>query len=173
MSINAFKNNQVVSLDDLTSSGNASKQQTNAIDKDLTKAIALEKITAVEVKKSEELSKKLEVNQEQLNKDKLAQEAESLDQSVNVSDAMKTISEFINMPVRTVNFTQDDGSEKTVIKIFDSESNELIKQFPSEEILSIAQRIIDLQQDISQKTGIFLMKISNYPSFYVEANFLR
>jgi flagellar protein FlaG len=156
MSINAFKNNQVVSLDDLTSSGNASKQQTNAIDKDLTKAIALEKITAVEVKKSEELSKKLDVNQEQLNKDKLAQEAESLDQSVNVSDAMKTISEFINMPVRTVNFTQDDGSEKTVIKIFDSESNELIKQFPSEEILSIAQRIIDLQQDISQKTGILL-----------------
>ena len=156
MSINAFKNNQVVSLDDLTSSGNASKQQTNAIDKDLTKAIALEKITAVEVKKSEELSKKLDVNQEQLNKDKLAQEAESLDQSVNVSDAMKTISEFINMPVRTVNFTQDDGSEKTVIKIFDSESNDLIKQFPSEEILSIAQRIIDLQQDISQKTGILL-----------------
>ncbi|NQZ86948.1 MAG: flagellar protein FlaG [Colwellia sp.] len=156
MSINAFKNNQVVSLDDLTSSGNASKQQTNAIDKDLTKAIALEKITAVEVKKSEELSKKLEINQEQLNKDKLAQEAESLDQSVNVSDAMKTISEFINMPVRTVNFTQDDGSERTVIKIFDSESKELIKQFPSEEILSIAQRIIDLQQDISQKTGILL-----------------
>jgi flagellar protein FlaG len=156
MSINAFKNNQVVSLDDLTSSGNASKQQTNAIDKDLTKAIALEKITAIEVKKSEELSKKLDVNQEQLNKDKLAQEAESLDQSVNVSHAMKTISEFINMPVRTVNFTQDDGSEKTVIKIFDSESNELIKQFPSEEILSIAQRIIDLQQDISQKTGILL-----------------
>ena len=91
-----------------------------------------------------------------MNKDKLAQETESLDQSVNVSDAMKTISEFINMPVRTVNFTQDDGSEKTVIKIFDSESNELIKQFPSEEILSIAQRIIDLQQDISQKTGILL-----------------
>ena len=46
--------------------------------------------------------------------------------------------------------------EKTVIKIFDSESNELIRQFPSEEILSIAQRIIDLQHDISQKTGILL-----------------
>ena len=45
---------------------------------------------------------------------------------------------------------------KTVIKIFDSESNELIRQFPSEEILSIAQRIIELQQDISQKTGILL-----------------
>jgi flagellar protein FlaG len=156
MSINALKNNQMTPLDDVNPSSGTSKQRTDNINNDLSKVIELEKITAVEVKKSEELSKKLEISQEQLNKDKLAQEAESLDESVNVSDAMKTISEFINMPVRTVNFTQDDGSEKTVIKIFDSESNELIKQFPSEEILSIAQRIIDLQQDISQKTGILL-----------------
>jgi flagellar protein FlaG len=157
MSINAFKNNQVVSLDDLTSSGNTSKQQIDAVDKNLTNGVALEKITAVEVKKSEELSKKTQIlNEDKKAEDKKAEEKKALDQSVNVSDAMKTISEFINMPVRTVNFTQDDGSEKTVIKIFDSESNELIKQFPSEEILSIAQRIIDLQQDISQKTGILL-----------------
>jgi flagellar protein FlaG len=156
MSINAFKNNQVVSLDDLGLSSKASKQKIDGIDKDSNKTIAINNITAVEVKKSEEFSKKIDITEEQLNKDKRAEEAESLEQSVNVSDAMKTISEFINMPVRTVNFTQDDGSEKTVIKIFDSESNELIKQFPSEEILSIAQRIIDLQQDISQKTGILL-----------------
>jgi len=156
MSINAFKNNQVVSVDDLNLSGNAYKQKTETMNNDSTKAIALKKITAVEVNKSEELSKTVEVNQEQLDKDKKAEEAESLDKPAKVADAMKTISEFINMPVRTVNFTQDDGSEKTVIKIFDSESNELIRQFPSEEILSIAQRIIDLQQDISQKTGILL-----------------
>jgi flagellar protein FlaG len=156
MSINAFKNNQVVLMDDLALSSNASKQQVDGIDKNSTKSITLENITAVEVKKSEELSKKIDISEEQLSKDEKAKESESLEQSVNVSDAMKTISEFINMPVRTVNFTQDDGSEKTVIKIFDSESNELIKQFPSEEILSIAQRIIDLQQDISQKTGILL-----------------
>jgi flagellar protein FlaG len=156
MSINAFKNNQVVSLDDLGLSSKASKQKIDGIDKYSNKTIAINNITAVEVKKSEEFSKKIDITEEQLNKDKRAEEAESLEQSVNVSDAMKTISEFINMPVRTVNFTQDDGSEKTVIKIFDSESNELIKQFPSEEILSIAQRIIDLQQDISQKTGILL-----------------
>jgi len=141
-------------------SGNAAKQKRDTIDSELTNSIALEKITAVEVKKSEELSKRIQVEQEQLNKDKQDEDAESLVQSATatatVSDAMKTISEFINMPVRTVNFTQDDGSERTVIKIFDSESNELIKQFPSEEILSIAQRIIDLQQDISQKTGILL-----------------
>jgi flagellar protein FlaG len=156
MSINAFKNNQVISLDDMKISNEGANQKPNRVDKDSANAIALENITAIEVKKSQELSTKVDLNREQLDKDKKAEEAESLEQSVNISDAMKTISEFINMPVRTVNFTQDDGSEKTVIKIFDSESNELIRQFPSEEILSIAQRIIDLQQDISQKTGILL-----------------
>ena len=60
------------------------------------------------------------------------------------------------MPLRTVNFTQDDGSERTVIKVYDTDNNELIKQFPSEEILAIAQRIVELQQDISEKTGILL-----------------
>jgi flagellar protein FlaG len=156
MSINAFKNNQVISLDDMKISNDGANQKPNRVDKDSTNAIALENITAIEVKRSQELATKIDLNREQLGEDKKAEEAESQEQSVNISDAMKTISEFINMPVRTVNFTQDDGSEKTVIKIFDSESNELIRQFPSEEILSIAQRIIDLQQDISQKTGILL-----------------
>jgi flagellar protein FlaG len=155
MSINTFKNNQIGFSDDLALSNNTAKQQRDAIEKDSTNTIALEKITVVEVKKTEELLNQSDVTQKQLDKEKEIKE-KALDESVNVSDAMKTISEFINMPVRTVNFTQDDGSEKTVIKIFDSESNELIKQFPSEEILSIAQRIIDLQQDISQKTGILL-----------------
>ncbi|MFT5294063.1 MAG: flagellar protein FlaG [Colwellia sp.] len=155
MSINTFKNNQIGFSDDLALSNNTAKQQRDAIEKDSTNTIALEKITVVEVKKTEELLNQSDVTQKQLDKEKEIKE-KALDESVNVSDAMKTISEFINMPVRTVNFTQDDGSEKTVIKIFDSESNELIKQFPSEEILSIAQRIIDLQQDISKKTGILL-----------------
>lgn len=155
MSVNAFKNNQMSLSEDLVLSTNLANQQKDAIDKDSSNAIALNKITAIEVKKSEDVSNKVDLTQEQLNQDKKTEE-ETLAHSENVADAMKTISEFINMPVRTVNFTQDDGSEKTVIKIFDSESNELIKQFPSEEILSIAQRIIELQQDISQKTGILL-----------------
>jgi flagellar protein FlaG len=73
-----------------------------------------------------------------------------------LKDAMSTISEFLNIPVRSVNFAKHEETSRTVIKIFDSENKELIKQIPSEEVLSIAQRIVKLQQDVGSKTGILL-----------------
>lgn len=111
-------------------------------------------LSLVEVHKKAEIAFEQDLQSDAAKENK--SDAELQAESELISDAMKTISEFISMPVRTVNFTQDDGSEKTVIKIYDSTSNELIKQFPSEEILLIAQRIVELQQDISQKTGILL-----------------
>ena len=111
-------------------------------------------LSLIDVQKKAEVAFKQAIESDKVKENK--SDAELQAESELISDAMKTISEFISMPVRTVNFTQDDGSEKTVIKIYDSTNNELIKQFPSEEILLIAQRIVELQQDISQKTGILL-----------------
>ena len=62
----------------------------------------------------------------------------------------------MNQPPRNVNFTKHDDSGKTVIKVFDKTNNELIKQFPSEEILMIAGKISSLHQEVGQQTGIFL-----------------
>ena len=73
-----------------------------------------------------------------------------------LEEAVQVIADFMNMPVKNVNFAKADGSDKTVIKVFDSESKELIKQFPSEEALEIAQRIVELRQDVGKKTGILL-----------------
>jgi uncharacterized FlaG/YvyC family protein len=68
--------------------------------------------------------------------------------------AIAVVSNFINQPPRNVNFTKDTDSGKTVIKVFELESQELIKQFPSEELISIAQKIKALQQEVGEKAGI-------------------
>jgi len=68
--------------------------------------------------------------------------------------AIEVVSNFINQPPRNVNFTKDTDSGKTVIKVFELESKELIKQFPSEELISIAQKIKALQQEVGEKAGI-------------------
>lgn len=81
---------------------------------------------------------------------------QSKDEASKIEEAVATISEFMSLPIRSVNFTQDDGTDKTVIKVFDSENKELIKQFPSEEVLEIAQKIVDLRQDVDNKAGILL-----------------
>ena len=87
--------------------------------------------------------------------DTVDDESKAVDMQV-LADAVETITSFVNMPTRSVNFAQDVLSEKMVIKVFDSENDELIRQFPSEEILLIAQRIVEFQQDVSKKTGILL-----------------
>ena len=154
MSVKIIKDNPMQFVDDFNQLNkqplveNLNPKSNQADGNDLTKQ------SSVNIQKSAEVSFEQTVTENQKKEPKSAEELQS--ESELVADAMKTISEFISMPVRTVNFTQDDGSEKTVIKIYDSKSNELIKQFPSEEILLIAQRIVELQQDISQKTGILL-----------------
>ena len=73
-----------------------------------------------------------------------------------IEQAFAEISEFMNVYNRNVNFSMDEKSEKTVIKVFDSDSQELIKQFPSEDLIKLAQKIRELRQDVDLKSGIFL-----------------
>ncbi|WP_286265366.1 flagellar protein FlaG [Thalassotalea atypica] len=84
------------------------------------------------------------------------QENSKKSDSEQLDKAVEIVSEFMNLPMKNVNFLTDDSSAKTVIKVFDSESQELIKQFPSEEVLEIAQRILQIREDVGKKTGILL-----------------
>ncbi len=78
------------------------------------------------------------------------------EEALVIDEALEVIADFMQLSSRNINFQQDDASDRTVIKFFDSESKELIKQFPSEEVLEIAQKIVKLRQDVGEKTGIFL-----------------
>jgi len=80
------------------------------------------------------------------------------DTEAQLEQAIAVVSEFMNQPPRNINFTRDSDSGKTVIKVFDIESQELIKQFPSEELISIAQKIQALHQEVGEKAGILLDK---------------
>lgn len=73
-----------------------------------------------------------------------------------IEEAIEVIADFMKVTTQNVNFYKDETSDKTVIKVFDGESKDLIKQFPSEEFLDIANKILSLRQDIGLKTGILL-----------------
>lgn len=76
--------------------------------------------------------------------------------ALELEEAVQVFTDFMQLSTQNVNFHKDETSEKTVIKVFDSESNDLIKQFPSEEVIDIAHKILELRQDIGLKTGILL-----------------
>ncbi|REL30288.1 flagellar protein FlaG [Thalassotalea euphylliae] len=93
---------------------------------------------------------------EQVAAEEQSQAADEQSPAGDLTDAIETVSSFIEPQIRNVNFTQDDSSGQTVIKVFDAQSRELIKQFPSDEILELAERIKGLQDEVVDRTGILI-----------------
>lgn len=81
-------------------------------------------------------------------------EEKSKEQSLE--EAVSLVQDYLDKNQRGVNFSLDDSTEKTVIKVMDTKNQELVKQFPSEELLRIANKIKELEQELSNKVGIFL-----------------
>lgn len=58
-----------------------------------------------------------------------------------VAHAVKNMNEFFQMVRRTLQFSLDDESGRVVVKIKDAETDEVIRQIPSEEILRLAKSL--------------------------------
>ena len=67
--------------------------------------------------------------------------------SAEITEAVTEINEIIRSVQRDLSFNVDEDSGKTIIRVIDSESGELIRQIPSEDILVIAIQLRDFQQD--------------------------
>ena len=67
------------------------------------------------------------------------------DQKRQVEAAVKAVKEFIQPMASNLAFEMDDDSGRTVIKITEASSGELIRQIPSEEMLEIAKALDRLQ----------------------------
>jgi flagellar protein FlaG len=86
--------------------------------------------------------KQIEVKPEQeLSKEKTASESISAKEVEEVLEAFQDLSETIQTKL---SFSVDDNNNEIVVKVFDKESNELIRQFPSEEMLSLQDKMTDL-----------------------------
>lgn len=81
----------------------------------------------------------------------LPQQAKS--EPVNIVDlskadldkAVSDINNFVQNVKRDLSFKMDEGSGQTVIKVIDSDSGELIRQIPSEDVLAIAAQLREVK----------------------------
>lgn len=67
------------------------------------------------------------------------------EQKQQLADAVKAVKEFIQPQAGNLEFTMDEETGDTIIKIVDSSSGELIRQIPSKEMLEIAKALDRLQ----------------------------
>jgi flagellar protein FlaG len=60
-----------------------------------------------------------------------------------VQEAVSRINQYVQQTERTLDFQLDEDSGKTVIRVYDRQSDELIRQIPSELALELAQKLND------------------------------
>jgi flagellar protein FlaG len=73
-----------------------------------------------------------------------------------LQQAVDVINQAVALEQRSLSFSIDDVSGRSVIKVVDFETDELIKQIPSEELLKVAQDIKRLQEEMGQSIGLLI-----------------
>ncbi|ABA58824.1 Flagellar protein FlaG protein [Nitrosococcus oceani ATCC 19707] len=58
-------------------------------------------------------------------------------------EAVQNINDFMQAVRRELQFSIDEATGRTVIKVIDRENGEMIRQVPSEEVMALAQRIAE------------------------------
>lgn len=70
---------------------------------------------------------------------KAEQAAEAKESSVQ--EAVSKLNDYVQSVERKLEFQVDDDSGDTVVKVYDKNSQELIRQMPNEEALELSQRL--------------------------------
>lgn len=121
------------------------------IKQDLSVVTNKGKVEQEDLPKEEVFSERVDIKVNDIEKDKTKEETQE-----KLTTAINIVSDFMNQPPRNVSFSQAESSGKTIVKIFDSNSQELIKQFPSEKIINMAERISKLHQEIEKAPGLLI-----------------
>ena len=68
------------------------------------------------------------------------------------------LSAYVQNTQRDVNFSVDDSTGRVVVRVIDSESEEIIRQIPSKEMLAISQRLVESLETEQQKGFLIELK---------------
>lgn len=96
------------------------------------------------------------VNASQSNAD--TQSNDTTTASTDIQSAVGQVSDFVQGQNRNLNFSFDDEAQRSIVKVTDSETGELIRQIPSEEVLRLSERIKNLQSDVGSTVGVLFNK---------------
>ncbi|MDH2431312.1 flagellar protein FlaG [Pokkaliibacter sp. MBI-7] len=85
-----------------------------------------------------------------------AQQAEPASMS-DLSKSVDDINSIIQGQNRSLSFSVDEANGKQpVISVIDTDTGNVIRQIPSEEVRKLATRIQELQHDLGQATGVMV-----------------
>ncbi|GEM_PF-1118205 len=88
-----------------------------------------------------------------------ATKAEAADQQPTAQDfeaVVAKLSDFVQAVERDLSFTVDDNTGDTIIVVKDRQTDEVVRQIPSEEVVQLAQKLLELQEELEGSKGNLL-----------------
>lgn len=76
----------------------------------------------------------------------------------DIESAVTEVRDFVQAQRTNLNFSFNDDSNRSVVKVTDSDTGELIRQIPSEEVLALSDRIRGLQSDVGEAVGVLFSR---------------
>lgn len=73
-----------------------------------------------------------------------------------VDSALELVNKAAVFEQRSLSFMVDEASGRSIIKVMDKSTEQLIRQIPSEELLKVAQDIKRLQDEMGQSLGFLI-----------------
>jgi flagellar protein FlaG len=67
--------------------------------------------------------------------------------SEQLQETVREMNQKVQSLRRNLQFSIDEQSGRTVIKVIDAETHETVRQIPSEEILNVAHRLMELNEE--------------------------
>lgn len=71
--------------------------------------------------------------------------------AAQLQNAVDSINKTLKQANRSLEFTVDESTNKQVVKLVDTDTGDLVRQFPSEELLAISRAIDQIQQGLLLK----------------------
>ena len=75
---------------------------------------------------------------------------------VEIDQAVNDLNKFVQSIKRELHFRIDEGSGRTVVTVLNSETDEVIRQLPPDEILALSKIIKEQLAQPDQPTGLLL-----------------
>lgn len=75
-----------------------------------------------------------------------------------VKNQIEELQQFNQSIDRSLQFKVDDELGVTIVRVVDKETDELIRQFPPEELLNISRRLKELNEQGLSNQGVFLQE---------------
>ncbi len=77
-------------------------------------------------------------------------------EKINLDQAIKELQDFVDGLGRSLSFRLDDSIDRSVITVRDTQTNQVVRQIPSEEVVAISRQIRDEMAEM--RAGLFMDK---------------